>query len=63
MVKILADECIHQDLLESLRGFGLDILTTKEANISGAGDALIFDFVVKAKRALLTFDRGFGDIF
>lgn len=63
MLKLLADECIHHDLIEFLRVSSFDVLSAKEANISGVDDALVFNFSIKTKRTLLTFDRGFGDIF
>ncbi|MBU2635103.1 DUF5615 family PIN-like protein [Patescibacteria group bacterium] len=63
MLKILADECIHQDLIEALEKTGFDILTVDKANLKGVSDDFIFDFAVKNKRILLTFDREFGDFF
>lgn len=63
MYRILADECIHLDLANVLRQVGLDVLTVDEARLSGASDQAVFRAAVKKKRILLTFDRGFGDIF
>ena len=63
MYKILADESIHLDLVNALRKAGLDVLTVAEAKLSGASDKAVFQTAVKRKRILLTFDRGFGDIF
>ena len=39
------------------------MLTAKEAGLSGADDQAIYDFAKEKGRALLTFDRDFGDIF
>ena len=63
MIKIFADECISTDIILSLRNNNFDVLTVKEAGLTGSEDDLIFDFSLKNKRTLLTFDRGFGDIF
>jgi len=63
MYKILADECIPLDLVNVLQEAGLDILTVSEIGLSDADDAKIFKTAVSRKRILLTFDRGFGDIF
>lgn len=63
MLKILADECINTDIVLALRENGFDVLTAKEAGLAGKGDEDVFDFTCKSKRILLTFDRGFGDIF
>ena len=63
MYKILADECVHLDLAKALRQAGLDVLTVVEAGFPSAPDEVIFREAVARKRILLTFDRGFGDIF
>jgi predicted nuclease of predicted toxin-antitoxin system len=63
MVKILADECIHQDLIEALDKIGFNVLTVYKANLKGVSDDSIFNFAIKSKRVLLTFDRGFGNFF
>lgn len=62
-MKILADECIHSDLIKALKSAGHDIISTGEVGLSSKGDEVIFQNAVKLKRVLLTFDRGFGDIF
>ncbi|HAI74386.1 MAG TPA: hypothetical protein DCS28_04270 [Candidatus Moranbacteria bacterium] len=63
MSTFFADECINRDIILALRKNGFDILTVYEANLIGASDNTIFDFACREKRILLTFDRGFGDIF
>ncbi len=63
MFKILADECINTDIITMLRNRGFNVLAAKEAGLSGKSDEDVFDFAQKSKRILLTFDRGFGDIF
>ena len=62
MLKILADECIHNDLVEALKEEGFDVSNVREIE-QGADDEKVFEFAVKEKRILLTFDREFGNIF
>lgn len=63
MLKLFADECINWDIIFALRQNGFDILTVKDAKLTGSDDETIFKFACKNKRILLTYDRGFGDIF
>ncbi|MBU4142850.1 DUF5615 family PIN-like protein [Patescibacteria group bacterium] len=63
MLKILADECIHIDLILAIKKRGFDVISIREAGLIGASDKEVFNFAVREKRILLTFDRGFGDIF
>jgi predicted nuclease of predicted toxin-antitoxin system len=62
MLKILADECVHDDLIEGLKGEGFDVLNVREME-QGANDEKVFELAMKQKRILLTFDREFGNIF
>ncbi|MFH1456568.1 MAG: DUF5615 family PIN-like protein [Patescibacteria group bacterium] len=63
MLKIFADECINKDIILVLRQNDFDVKTVKDAKLIGASDDEIFNFIKKSKRILVTFDRGFGDIF
>ncbi|HHE45969.1 MAG TPA: hypothetical protein ENL05_01315 [Candidatus Moranbacteria bacterium] len=63
MAKIFADECINYDLVLALRKAGFDVLTVKEVKLIGCDDETIYNFAQTNRRILLTFDRGFGDIF
>lgn len=63
MIKILADECINNDLISTLKNRGYDVLTVHDINMVGLTDEKILEKAVELKRVLLTFDRGFGDIF
>lgn len=63
MIKFFADECLHTDLIFALRDSGHDVLTVKQAGLVGTDDEGIYEFAKENGRVLLTFDRGFGDIF
>lgn len=63
MFKLLVDECVNKDVVSGLRQSKIDVLIVKETGLTGADDDAIFRFAVENKRALLSFDRGFGDIF
>ena len=63
MSKFLADECVNTDVVLSLREAGVDVLTVGEVGLIGSDDDIIFRFACEKKRTLLSFDRGFGDIF
>ncbi len=47
----------------ALRNEGFDVLTIADLKLNGVSDETVFKNVVKHKRVLLTYDRGFGDIF
>ena len=61
--KFFSDECVNTDVVLGLRENGIDVLTVKEAGLTGTDDEAIFRFAVENKKILLSFDRGFGDIF
>lgn len=63
MIKILADECINNDLISALKNRGHDVMTVHDIKIVGSTDEKVLEKAVELKRTLLTFDRGFGDIF
>lgn len=63
MIKLFVDECVNTDVIGGLREAGLDVLTVREAGLIGTDDEAVFKFAIENKRVLLSFDRGFGDIF
>lgn len=63
MLKLLADECVHADMVLALRQSGFEVRTVRQASLAGADDEAIFACAVINDFVLLTFDRGFGDIF
>ena len=63
MLKLFIDECVNLDVVLALRQNGFDALTVKDAKLTGSDDEIVFKFAYENKRVLLTYDRGFGDIF
>ena len=63
MLKLFIDECINWDVIFALRQNGFDTLTVRDTKLTGSDDETIFKFACENKRILLTYDRGFGDIF
>ena len=63
MLKLLADECIHADMVLALRQSDFDVRTVRQASLAGTDDEAVFAYAAANDFVLLTFDRGFGDIF
>lgn len=61
--KILADECIHKDMVNALRSAGHQIISINDIKMSGSTDIEVFSYANKNNLILFSFDRGFGDIF
>lgn len=57
MVRLYADEQFPRQVVELLREFGYDILTTNESGNAGISDEAVLDFATKENRAILTFNR------
>ena len=54
---LYADENFAYPVVQRLRQFGHDVLTTQEDGYSGAADAAILDRAHELGRAVLTFNR------
>lgn len=63
MFKLLADECVHNDMVLALRQSDFDVRTVRQASLAGTDDEAVFAYAAANDFVLLTFDRGFGDIF
>ena len=63
MLKVLADECIHTDLIQALSKANIDVEAVADGAMRGKSDDVIFKYACDQDRVLFTFDRGFGDIF
>jgi len=60
-MRLLADECLDGRLVEGLRRAGHDVLAVRDA-WRGAGDLSILERARRDGRALVTEDKGFGDL-
>lgn len=60
--KLLADENIHVDVVQFLRGRGIDVLDVTEEGIFGAADVDLLRRAVAEDRVVLTHDRDFGTL-
>ena len=63
MFKLLADECVHADMVLALRQSGFEVRTVRQASLAGTDDEAVFAYATVNDLVLFTFDRGFGDIF
>lgn len=61
-MRILCDQCVNRDVVESLQQAGLDAVHTSKVRLSRASDQEIFRYAQRSRRILLTFDHGFGNI-
>ncbi len=59
MARLYANENFPRQVVESLRGFGHDVLTVQEANNAGQGisDEEVLAFAVQQNRAVVTINR------
>lgn len=59
MARLYADENFSQRVVELLRAFGHDVITTREAGNAGLGisDPEVLNFATTINRAVLTFNR------
>ena len=63
VLKLLADENISEKTVASIRKAGYDIKSIRDIGLKGSNDEKIVDFATKEKRAILTFDLDFGEIY
>lgn len=61
-LSILADENIHEEVVNHLRKRGLMIESIKERNLRGSTDEQIISLAEKEKKIILTHDADFGRI-
>ncbi len=60
---LLVDECVHKDVIDALKQAGLDVVSVGELGLRSSSDDQIFQEAIELQRVLLTFDRGFGNVF
>lgn len=61
-MRIFADHCVNTDVVIALRETGFKIERASEKNLAKATDEEIYNYVLKSKQILLTFDKDFGNI-
>ena len=61
-MKFKTDENVHPDLASRLRADGHDAATVWDETLRGCRDERLADVCRAEGRALITFDKGFGDI-
>lgn len=61
--KFIADECVPRSLFLEIKKSGFNITLLTDHLDPGASDQEVFDVAQTLKRTIITFDRGFGDIF
>ena len=62
MVRILADENVHSDIVQRLRNEGHDLLYVPEIGLAGSSDEKLLDHAVKHNLILLSGDKDFGGL-
>lgn len=62
MVKILADENVHCDIVHSLREAGYEVLFVPEIGLAGCNDETILEYSIKHNLILLSGDKDFGGL-
>ena len=61
-MKFKLDENLGPQERDLLRAAGHDVDTVRQEGLGGANDQAVFDACVTAGRALITLDRGFGNV-
>lgn len=59
---IFADQCVHRDVIAALRQAGFNTTSAQDAGLHSATDSAIYDYALKKRCILLTFDKDFGNI-
>lgn len=62
MIKLLADENVHYDIVKDLRDKGFDVITAIDAGLAGSQDHWVLEHSEKEGRVLLTGDKDFGGL-
>ncbi len=62
MIKILADENVHSDIVRRLRNEGHDLLYVPEIGLAGSSDEKLLEHAIKHNLILLSGDKDFGGL-
>ncbi len=62
MIKILADENVHSDIVRGLRKAGYEVLFVTEIGLAGKDDQTILEYSEKHNLLMLSGDKDFGGL-
>jgi len=62
-MKFLANENLFEPIIEYLKGLGHDVLSIREAGLSGITDDEVYKLACKDNRVIITMDKDFSRIF
>ena len=62
MIRVLADENVHADIVSGLRKEGFDLVTAVEAGLGGRKDQEILDYAEQHGLVVLSGDKDFGGL-
>lgn len=62
-MKFLANENLFEPIIEHLRSLGHDVLSIREAGLSGISDDEVYQLACKDRRVVITMDKDFARIF
>lgn len=62
MVRLLADENVHYDIVINLQNAGFDVITVIDVGLAGCKDYQVLEYSEKEDRILLTGDKDFGGL-
>jgi predicted nuclease of predicted toxin-antitoxin system len=62
-MKILANENLFEPIIEFLKNLGHDVLSIRDAGLSGISDEEVYQLACKEKRVIMTMDKDFSRTF
>jgi predicted nuclease of predicted toxin-antitoxin system len=62
-MKFFANENIFEPIIDYLRNVGKDILSIREAGLSGISDNEVYQLACKEERVIITMDKDFSRMF
>ncbi|MDI6736808.1 MAG: DUF5615 family PIN-like protein [bacterium] len=62
-MKMFADENLFEPIIEFLMSLGHDVLSIRDAGLSGISDDEIYQLACKEKRIIISMDKDFSRIF
>jgi len=61
-LKILADENIHTQIVQGIKDKGIEVVSAREAGLTGKTDDVILEYSEKNDMVLMTGDKDFGGL-